>query len=106
MKTVYALAAASLLALSVPAFAQNAGSAGATGTGTGLTGSNPGTGSATQNSAGKGMDGQTNGVNGGSNGMNEGRAAAPNMTNTPQDPANNTPSTVRGDQNGQGTAKP
>jgi hypothetical protein len=99
MKTIYALAAAGLLAFSLPAFAQNAGSAGATGAGSGLTGSNPGTGSATSNSAGKGMNGETNGVN-------EGRAAAPNMTNTPQDPANPTPNTVRGDQNGQGTAKP
>jgi hypothetical protein len=105
MKNVFILAAAGLLALSAPAFAQNAGSAGATGTGTGLTGSNPGTGSATMNSAGKGMNGGANGMNGENNGMNEGRAAAPNKTNTPQDPANPAPSTVRGDQNGQGAAK-
>ena len=106
MKTVYALAAAGLLALSLPAFAQNAGSAGATGTGTGLTGRKAGTGYATPNTAGKGMTGSPTGMSEDSTRMNEGRAAAPNMTNTPQDPANNAPTTVRGDQNGHGTAKP
>src|ERR1700710_1734360 len=103
MKTICILAAAGLLALSAPAFAQDAGSAGATGTGSGLTGSNTGTGSATMNSAGKGMNGSNNGN---AHGMTEGRAAGSDRSNTPQDPANSTPSTVRGDQNGQGTAKP
>jgi len=98
MKTVYALAAAGLLAFSIPALAQNAGAPGATGTGKGLSGSNTGT-STDSNTVG-GASGMSN------DGLNEGRAAAPNMTNTPQDPANHDPYSVRGDQNGQGAAKP
>lgn len=103
MKTVYALAAAGLLALSVPAVAQNAGAPGASGAGNGLTGSNTGTGPATQNTDSNKLGGAS-GMS--DDGMNEGRAAAPNTTNTPQDPANPNPTTVRGDQNGQSKAKP
>ena len=98
MKSAIALAAAGLIALSVPALAQNAGAPGATGTGTGLSGSNTGTSPAPANN----MD-RTTGAGGG---MNEGRAASPDMSNTPGDKAKPVPSTVRGDQNGQGMAKP
>ena len=48
MKSVIAVAFASLLAAAAPAFAQDPGQPGATGTGNGLTGSNTGTGSATE----------------------------------------------------------
>ena len=82
MKTLTAIAAVSFLALSGAAFAQNAGQAGATGTGNGLTGSNTGSGPATSNyDAGKGVNN-----NGGTSGatMNEGRAASDrNMTTEP-----------------------
>ena len=100
MKSLLALTAAGLLALSAPAFAQSAGSPGATGATNGLTGSDTGTGPATMNNDSNKMGGGAAGT------MNEGRATAPDqMTNTPQDPANNTPKTVRGDQNGQDMAK-
>jgi len=52
MKSLVVLAFAGLLAFSVPAFAQNAGEPGATGTGGSLTGSNPGTGPETEMSSG------------------------------------------------------
>ena len=52
MKSLVVLAFAGLLACAVPAFAQDAGQPGATGTGGSLTGSNPGTGSATEMSGG------------------------------------------------------
>ncbi len=45
MKTLLVLAGASLLALSAPALAQNAGAPGATGVGGSMTGSNTGSGS-------------------------------------------------------------
>jgi len=83
------LAATSLLALSAPAFAQNAGAPGATGTGGSLTGSNTGTGFGPsyggnwdQNGPGP-NGGYNNGYNGGY--MNEGRAAAPDMEPTGPD---------------------
>jgi hypothetical protein len=47
MKSIFALAAAGLLALSAPAFAQTVGAPGATGARGGLTGGNTGTGAAT-----------------------------------------------------------
>ena len=97
MKTILALAATSLIALSAPVFAQNAGAPGATGTGGSLTGSNPGTGfgygqnygdsinpgpgpgySEYPNRPGNGGFGYNSGY--GDEGgvyMNEGRAAAP-----------------------------
>jgi len=101
MKSAIALAAAGLIALSMPAFAQNAGSPGATGTGTGLSGSNPGTSPGASNT-----DANRMGTSGANGGMNEGRATSPDMTNTPGNKSNDAPTTVRGDQNGQGTAKP
>ncbi len=105
MKSAIALAAASLIALSMPAFAQNSGSAGASGTGAGLSGSNPGTSPGT-NPGAPNTDMNRMGAGGANGGMNEGRANSTDMTNTPADKANPAPTTVRGDQNGQGTAKP
>jgi hypothetical protein len=84
------------LALSAPAFAQSAGSPGAAPAGSGS--NTPGSG--VEQNAPRATTGASNRMG---NGMSEGRAAAPNTpTGTHADPA---PDTVRGDQNGQDTAK-
>ena len=92
MRPIFAFAMAAGLAFSLPAFAQDAGSPGAVGTGGSLTGSNP-PGSATTDM--KETDGAYRIAP-----MVEERAAAPDGTT----PSNPTPDTVRGQQNGQDAA--
>ena len=85
MKTILALTGAALLALSVPALAQNAGAPGAIGTGGSLTGSNPGTGYGANGPLGDRINpgpGPTEAYpnspgNGGRGYLDEGRASAP-----------------------------
>ena len=98
MKSFLAVAAAGLIVLSAPALAQDAGSAGASGVGGGMSGSNTGSAPATMNN-------DSNKLGGSTGTMNEGRATSPDQTNTPMDNSNDAPNTVRGDQNGQGVAK-
>jgi len=85
MKTILALAATSLLALSAPAFAQSAGAPGATGAnGCGLSGSNPGT--CMNNGFGDNFNSPPNGYYRNDRSyMNEGRAAAPDYEPTGPD---------------------
>ena len=100
MRTIFAIAVTSVLALAAPALAQQAGAPGATGAGGSLTGSNPpGTaGVTTAPHTG------TRSMNKMNNGMSEGRAAAPDA-NTPGTTAEPDPNTVRGGQSGQDNAK-
>ena len=93
MRTIFAVAMAAGLSIAAPAFAQDAGSPGAVGTGGSLTGSNPPGGAATRMKDGDATDRTTP--------MVEERASAPEGA-TPSNPA---PETVRGDQNGQNMAK-
>ncbi len=93
MRSIFALAMAAGLTLAAPAFAQDAGSPGAVGTGGGLTGSNTPGSAATEMKKGDSMNRTAP--------MVEERAAAPDGA-TPSNPA---PETVRGDQNGQNMAK-
>ena len=101
MRTTFALAAAAMLALAAPAFAQSAGSPGAASSGSGA--NTPGSG-VDKSTAHGDMNGTVKGMKGNGNRMKEGRAASM-KTNTPGDRANATPKTVKGDQNKQDTAK-
>jgi hypothetical protein len=102
MKSLLTLAAVGLLALSAPAFAQDAGSPGASGVGGGMSGSNTGSRPATNNNDSN----KLGGTGPASGAVGEGRATSTDtMTNTPGDPANPAPDTVRGDQNRQDMAK-
>jgi hypothetical protein len=90
LKALLAIAASSMLLLSVPALAQNAGAPGATGTGGSLTGSNTGTSGPNMPGYRDQRDGYydngyNNGYNNGGRYMNEGRAAAPDYEPTGPD---------------------
>lgn len=101
MRPILAIAVTSMLALSAPAFAQSVGSPGAAPGGSGS--NTPGSGVVPNSNHPSGSQSlNTNGDM--NNGMSEGRAAAPD-TNTPANAANPAPETVRGDQNGQDSAK-
>ncbi len=97
MKSIFAITTVALMAISAPAFAQSAGSTGATGDAGPLTGHNtPGSG------VDKGMTAAPSGAMR-KDGMQEGRAVSRDAP--AGDKADATPKTVRGDQNSQDKAK-
>jgi hypothetical protein len=100
VKTILAIATVAVMAISAPAFAQSAGNAGATGTGATGSGSNtPGSGVDKSMTTAPSGGMQT----GGATKMQEGRAVSRDAP--AGDKADDTPKTVRGDQNSQDKAK-